>query len=121
MPASGRAFDALKVVGDQGGQASRQFVARILGVGTEYAGVILSDLGRGDYVDYSLGGKATMTYKGWQELARKGWIPPSQRQAKVAAPSGPKCARCGAVNQPGARFCASCSQFLVAAKEWQIR
>ena len=65
MPVSGRALDALKVVGDREGKASRQFVARVLGVGTEYAGVILSDLGRGDYVDYSLGGKAAMTYKGW--------------------------------------------------------
>ena len=121
MPASGRALDALKVVGDQGGKASRQFVAKRLGVGTEYGGVILADLGRGDYVDYSLAGKAIMTYKGWQELARKGWVPPSQRVAKVAAPAGPKCHRCGTINPPGGRFCVSCNQYLVAVQEWQIR
>ena len=120
MPVSGRAFDALKVVGDQGGKASRQFVARLLGIGTEYAGVVLADLGRTDYVDYSLAGKAAITYKGWQELARKGWVPPGQRQAKVASPSGPKCVRCDAINPPGARFCVSCSQYLIAVKEWQI-
>ena len=120
MPVSGRAWDALKVVGDREGAASRQYVGKVLGVGTEYAGVILADLGKNDYIDYSLAGKAAITYRGWEELARKGWIPPSHRQAarNKATEVGPKCLRCGTSNQPGARFCSSCNQYLIAVQEW---
>ena len=117
MPASGRAWDALKVIGDQGGAASRQYVGKVLGVGTDYAGIILADLGRSDYIDYSLAGKAAVTYRGWEELARKGWIPPVHREKKKAAPQGPRCLRCGAQNEYGARFCSSCSQYLVAVSD----
>ena len=118
MPASGRQWDALKVIGDQGGAASRQYVGKVLGVGTEYAGIILSDLGRNDYIDYSQGGKAAVTYQGWQELARKGWLPPSHREKKNSAPQGAKCLRCGAQNDYGARFCSSCSQYLIAVQDF---
>ena len=120
MPASGRLWDALKVIGDRGGSTSRQYVGKVLGVGTDYAGVILSDLGRSDYIDYSLAGKATITYKGWEELARKGWVPREHREQKKAAPQGPKCLRCGDQNQYGARFCSSCSQYLVAVSDVRI-
>jgi len=107
MPVSGRELDALKVIGDRGGKTSTHYVAQKLGLGTEYTRTICEGLGRVDYIDVFRSGRCEITATGWQELERRGWQP-----AGPAASASVKCPHCGAANQPGTRFCASCSQYL---------
>ncbi|MFQ5933182.1 MAG: zinc ribbon domain-containing protein [Dehalococcoidia bacterium] len=107
MPASGRELDALTVIAERGGKTSTHYVAQKLGLGTEYTRTICEGLGRADYIDVTRAGICQITAKGWQELDRKGW-----RQSGPAASASVKCPHCGAANQAGTQFCASCMQYL---------
>ncbi|MDI6892482.1 MAG: hypothetical protein QMD08_05780 [Actinomycetota bacterium] len=68
---SGSELEALKVVGEEGGETVIQVVSRKMGIDTGYARLLCTSLARADYLDLLASGKLVLTPKGRKELERK--------------------------------------------------
>jgi len=65
-------IQALKIIWKKGGKAPIGSVARPMGISSDYARVILMDIGRKDYIDIKRDGMCVITEKGKEILKSRG-------------------------------------------------
>ena len=71
--ASGTELEILKIVKDEGGEATAQVVSHRMGsgLGLDYIRLVCNSLGRADYIDVSAAGRLRLTGKGEGAIAVK--------------------------------------------------
>ena len=72
---------ALKTIWKMGGKAYMRSLARAMGITSEYARVILFDIGKKDYIDITGDGMCVITEKGKELLKSRGIL--AQIKAKI--------------------------------------
>lgn len=68
---TGTELQALKAIGDRGGETTIYVVAKVIGWFNEYAWTICRSLGTADYIDLRRNGVCEIITKGRQELDRR--------------------------------------------------
>ena len=84
MGVMGSEWEVLKAIAELGGKSTVFKVAAKQGVNSDYARIILSSLGRADYLDVFANGRCEILPKGWHELKRKGWVSEDGQEAETA-------------------------------------
>ncbi len=72
MGVGGSDLDALRLVEEAGGVTGAQPVSRKMKINVDYARTMLTSLAKRDYLDLSARGIYSMTWKGKDELERRG-------------------------------------------------
>ncbi len=67
-----RELEALKIIWQKGGKASMRSLARPMGINSDYARLVLLDIGKKDYIDIKRDGICLITKKGKQILKNRG-------------------------------------------------
>ena len=66
-------MEALRIIGQEGGETNFGVVSRKLGREVDYARLLCMSLARADYIDITPGGRCKITPKGEKELEKKGF------------------------------------------------
>jgi len=67
-----REIEALTIIWQRGGKAPMNAVARAMSINSDYARVILLDIGKKDYIDINRNGLCKITEKGKELLKNRG-------------------------------------------------
>ncbi len=66
-------MEALRIIGEEGGETNFGVVSRRIGREVDYARLLCMSLARADYIDITPGGRCKITRKGEKELEKKGF------------------------------------------------
>lgn len=72
----------LKILDEEGGEASEAKIAKCMGLRLDYVRTILGSMGRRNFIDVLASGKVKLAEKGWKALGKSPRLP-------LGMPSGP--------------------------------